>query len=292
MPVKKNKVFRRKVTTALRLPTTINSPPEELHEYCSLIYGRKQWGKSTFASQYPNAITFMFEPGRYGLNILQIPKRGERALDWETFREYIKLFCEEDKLQVAIVDTVDRCYDHCFNYICSDLGIKHPNALKKDGPAVWDRIKMEFEEVFLEIKAAGKVFVLTSHEKSREQSDRDGATWYQACPSCKPAAWGIAQGMCDFVFHCDFLGGDRIVTVRDLENTTLASCNPEIECFLDPRGEPLRRFKIPADKGAVYASVEAAFKNKANDYDYTPAKKTALKPKLGLKKKKKKILSK
>jgi hypothetical protein len=267
------KTIRSKVSTALSLPTETNTPPENLEDYCAMIYGRKQWGKSTLAAQYPGALNFMFEPGRYGLSILQVPNQGEPQLDWPTFREYIKLFCESSDYQIAVIDTVDRAYDRCFRYVCADLGIKHPDDRGRGGYAVWDVIKDEFESPFIEIKFVNKVFILTSHEKDREKGDRDGATWNQTIPSCKPAAWGVAQGMCDFVFHCDFIGGHRVITVRDLDNSSVASCNPEIECFLDPRGAPLRRFKIPNDRTKVFATVNSAFHNKLDDYDYSPPAK-------------------
>jgi hypothetical protein len=260
----------KKLSTALSLPTQLNEPPENLTDYCAMVYGRKQWGKTTLSSQYPNSYNFQFEPGRRGLRIFQVaPKSYSEAI------EYIGLFLDSE-YDYAIFDTVDRFYDMLLREECLELsnGDKdHPGKFGKEGYSIWDYVKNKFEQIFIDLRSADKKFILVSHDKKVEQKDRDGAEWSRIEPTCKPAAWKIAQSMCDFVFHCDFLGGDRIITVRDLDNSTLASCNPDIDCFLDPNGEPLRRFKIPNQKDGAFSALQAAFDNELFDYDYEPPKK-------------------
>jgi hypothetical protein len=242
-----------------------------------MIYGRKQWGKSTLASQYPNSIDFMFEPGRKGLPILQVPTR-EMSQEgfkwtWQAAQDYRDLFLEEKSLHCLILDTIDVLYDKCLTTTCLGLSDgKHDSPMKfgQEGPGVWGIIKANFEGFFHPIIGANKIFVVLSHDRKVEQKDRDGAVWSRIEPSCPPASWKIAQSMCDFVFHTEFVGGNRIINVRDLDNTTLASCNPEIDCFLDPDGKELRRFVVPNDKSKVYSALHDAFSNKLHDYDYTP----------------------
>mgnify|MGYP003390090546 CR=1 FL=1 len=260
----------RKVTTSLSLPTEPNAPPTGLTDYNIMVYGRKQWGKSTMASQFPGTINFQFEPGRRGLSIYQVaPKTiGEAA-------EYLNLFLESDLARV-VMDTVDRYYDMHLISKCKELsnGQKtHPSQFGNEGYAIWDVVKTSFEEIFETIIHAGKTFTLVSHDKKVQNKDRDGQEWTRIEPTCKPAAWKIGQSMCDFVFHVDFLSGDRIMSVRDLDNSTLASCNPEIDCFLDPEGNELRRFKVPNKKSEVYNTVLSAFNNEIFDADYSPPKK-------------------
>jgi hypothetical protein len=232
-----------------------------------MIYGRKQWGKSTLASQYPNSINMQFEPFRAGLRIRMVsPKNHEQAI------EYLSLIYDSDEIDFCIFDTIDRFYDNFLLYKCQEIsnGDKiHPSQFGNEGYSIWDIVKTEFEVFFETLREAGKKFVLISHDKERKLKDRDGQEWK------------IAQSMCDFVFHCDFLNGDRIITVRDLDNSTLSSCNPEIDCFLDPNGNPLRRFKIPNEHKKAYSTVLDAFHNKLQDYDFKPevklpTKKTAL----------------
>jgi hypothetical protein len=259
----------RKLSTSLSLPSALNVPPTDFTAYSAMIYGRKQWGKSTLASQYPNSINLQFEPGRRGLNIRMVsPKTHEQSL------EYLSLIYEDDDTDFCIFDTIDRFYDgHLLNK-CKELsnGEKtHPNQFGNEGYAIWDIVKNEFEAIFETLLDAGKKFILVSHDKKVTNKDRDGQEWIRWEPTCKPAAWKIAQSMCDFVFHVDFLNGDRIITVRDLDNSTLASCNPEIDCFLNVHdGYPLRRFRIPNDNKKAFSSVMDAFNNKLQDYDFQP----------------------
>jgi hypothetical protein len=263
--------FARKVTTSLSLPTEPNEPPTGLIDYCAMIYSRKQWGKSTLFSQYPRCINFQFEPGRSGLKIMQVaPKTYDQTVD------LLGKFIDSDRFDIVYMDTIDRFYDMLLREECLTLSqgkYDHPGKFGKEGYAIWDFVKNKFEEMFVAILDSGKKFLLSSHDKKVEQKDRDGAEWSRVEPTCKPAAWKIAQSMCDFVFHGDFLNGERILTVRDLDNTTLASCNPDIDCFLDPTGKPLRRFKIPNDKKKCFQGLLDAFENKVYDYDYQPPKK-------------------
>lgn len=260
----------KKLSTSLTLPSKPNEPPSDLDDYNSMIYGRKQWGKSTLASQYPDSYNFQFEPHRKGLNILQVAPRsvGEAV-------EYLGLFLDSDYDRVTI-DTVDRFYDMHLISKCMELsdGKKtHPGQFGNEGYAIWDEVKNSFEQFFIDILNANKTFTVISHDKKVSQKDRDGQEWVRIEPTCKPAAWKIAQSMCDFVFHVDFLNGYRVITVRDLDNSTMSSCNPAIDCFLDPDGNPIRRFRIPNDKDEAYNSLLAAFNNEVHDFDYVPPKK-------------------
>lgn len=267
--------FTRKVTTSLQLPTEPNSPPTGLDDYCAMIYSRKQWGKSTIFSQYPDCVTLQFEPARRGLKILQVaPKTYAQAVD------LIGQFIDSDRYSIVFIDTVDRFYDMLLKEECLSLSqgkSDHPGKFGKEGYAIWDFVKNKFEEMFVAILDSEKKFLLSSHDKKVEQKDRDGTEWSRIEPTCKPAAWKIAQSMCDFVFHGDFLNGERILTVRDLDNTTLASCNPDIDCFLDLDGQPLRRFRIPNEKEKSFQGLLDAFENKVRDYDYQPPKKALTK---------------
>lgn len=260
----------RKVTTALTLPSACNEPPEHLTDYNAFIYSRKQWGKSTLFTQYPNALHMQFEPGRRGLRVKSVwPKSYAEAI------EYTALFIDSD-FEFAFFDTADRFYDMLLREECLSISSgkwDHPGKFGKEGYSIWDFVKNKFEQVFVDIINSGKKFLLSSHDKRVEQKDRDGQEWVRTEPTCKPAAWKIAQSMCDFVFHGDFLNGDRILTIRDLDNTTLASCNPDIDCFLDQDGAPLRRFRVPNQKDAAFSTLEAAFNNQLRDYDYQPPKK-------------------
>lgn len=270
----------RKVTTSLSLPTNSNVPPTELTDYNQMIYGRKQWGKSTLFTQFPDSLHLQFEPGRRGISAKSVwPRSYSEAV------EYVGLFIDSD-YRAAIFDTIDRFYDMMLREECLVLsgGEKdHPGKFGKEGYQIWDYVKTKFEQIFIDIIDSGKQFLLISHDKKVEQKDRDGKEWVRVEPTCKPAAWKIAQSMCDFVYHGDFLDGSRIITVRDLDNTTLASCNPDIECYLDPEGKPLRRFQIPNVRDAAFTTLEEAFYNKHYDVDFTPPKKPLPKKAVALK---------
>ena len=115
-----------KTDDTVAFPTQENTPPDDLSDVISCLYGRKGIGKTSLAAQFPNSLTFMFERGRRNLPIMQIPKKGEIALDWDRFKDYTEMFLESDEYQTMVVDTVDKAYDKCLEYVCAKNGCTHP----------------------------------------------------------------------------------------------------------------------------------------------------------------------
>jgi len=262
---------RKKVTTSLSLPTRPNEVPDSLSAYHIMIFGRKGSGKTTLLANMPKALVFMFEFGRRNLAINQVPPNapeGEEQLrlTWPNFLEYRDLFIESDKYTTAVIDTHDRCYEACFKYVCSELGIKHPNDLEY-GKA-WDAIKTEFEASLLAmIEAPGKSVAFISHAKVREYKSFDGSTYERVEPTASPSSQGIINTTCDFIFMLDFVEGHRVLTIRDHSNMTLTACGVEGNVFLDPAGVPLNRIQLTDNPKEGWQTLVDAFDNKLWDFD-------------------------
>lgn len=267
---------RKKLSTSLSLPTEVNELSTDFASQCALWFGRKSWGKSTLLSQYPGLLLMMLEPGRRNLPIAQIPKPGEKIC-WELIVEYTGLFIESDYTVIGY-DTLDRLYAACLKFITSQMSggeFDDPQQCEDDRsvPGFYVGTQKVFEEFLENIQANGKNFILTSHDKkvvskhpiTLEKEERIE-------PSCSGSAWKIAQSMCDYVFHLEFVNKQRVVTVRDLDNIALAACGRN-DVFLDPDGKELSRFVIPNEASKVYETVLAAYNNELRDIAYeAPAK--------------------
>lgn len=267
---------RKKISTSLSLPTAVNTLSTDFADQCALYFGRKSWGKTTLISQYPDVLVMVLEPGRRNLEIMQLPKPGEKV-NWELVVEYTALFIDSDYRRIAF-DTLDRLYALCLKFITLQMSngqFDDPQRCENERsiPGFYVATQNVFEEFLEGIQAAGKNFILTSHDKkvvskhpiTLEKEERIE-------PSCSGSAWKIAQSMCDYVFHLEFLNKQRVVTVRDLDNIALAACGRN-DVFLDPDGKELSRFVVPNEAPKVFETVLAAYNNELRDVDYEPPAK-------------------
>lgn len=267
---------RRKLSTSLSIPETTNTPPADFPQQCSMFFGRKSWGKTTLVSQYPNAVVMLLEPGRRNLKIRQIPEEGVEHT-WDNLVEYVGLFMEHKDLEILAVDTADRFYAAALKHACLDLSGGSCDTPTKapldDRPSYYIYAQKLYEECLESIKAGGKSWVLTSHDTKRTTKHPiTGDKEERIEPTCAPSAWKIAQSMCDYVFHVEFVNRQRVLCIRDLDNISIASCGRE-DTFLDPDGTPLSRFAIPNDSTAAYKTLLAAYHNEVRDISYTPPRK-------------------
>lgn len=261
-----------KVATKLKLPTEYNEPPDDFLAYFCLIFGRKNIGKSTLGSSWPNSINFQLERGRKNLPILMVPRKGEKPLTLKTFGDYFKLFCESEH-EAAVIDTLDALYDMIYSGVLRRYGesITKPQDTR-DGPGVWNEIKYVLDDFISQAQDAGKTLIFISHERSREHNNADGTVLERIEPSCTGQAIAVVQRYCDYVFHYDWVTNDRVITVRSTDNIVWTSCGRN-ETFLDPDGEELKRIKIPNNPDLGFDTLERAFKGELRDYDWQPPKK-------------------
>ena len=259
--------------TKLVLPTEVNEPPVELTDSIITIYGRKGVGKTSLASSFPNALTFMFERTRRNLRILQV-----QIEEYTQFLEYLELFLQSDDHQVGVIDTVDQSYEYCMDYICSSKGINHPNEANDYGQT-WRQIKLEIREVFGRIQEAGKGLIFLSHEnpkplntisKKLQREDEEAHSMFERMqPSCSKGAFEVIEEICDYVFYYGFIEGKRAITVRSPSEVYWTSCGMSDQ-FLDPDGNPVNTFLVGDTPEEAYKTLLDAHGNKVRDIRYEP----------------------
>lgn len=279
----------------LALPTSPTAPLDYLWQQPICIYGRKGIGKTTAASvaidsllpEGQHVINFRFERARQNLPILQFPSRKDKVkrLTWPLFIDCLEQFVEDDMYQVACIDSLDKCYDECFEYVCGLHDCTHPSEKKRDAPAVWDAIKIEFESTLMTVLDYQKSFIFLSHEKTRIEELADGGEYERFDLSCKPAAAKIVKDICEFVIHYGYTDtrtgeGDRsaarVFTVRNKDNSVECACGRD-DVFCQPDGKPLFRIPVPSVRAegltigqTVGQVLQQAYDNELWDYDYDP----------------------
>jgi len=210
MPVKDVRRKAEPVSSGLPgLPTERKKPETDPLRYTLLLYGREKIGKTTWLASFPGAIFFSTEPGTKGLPIFEYNSDDGGCRSWEILRHGVKLL-EQDtsKFKTVVIDTADRAYELCMDYVCKSLGIPHPGediGGKKDYGRSWKEIKKEFTSVLHRILQTGRGLVLTSHAKEETFRSRSGEEFTRIHPSMPGQARSVVESLVDLFFYCEYM---------------------------------------------------------------------------------------
>lgn len=138
-----------------------------------LVYSQPKAGKTTFASQFPNALLLAFE---HGYNALA----GVKAQDitsWSDFKKVVqqlKLPKAREMYDTIIIDTVSIATDLCEKYVLAQNDISALGDMPYGQG--WSIYKKEFDTPFREISQLGYGIVFIAHAKERatDLKDKDG----------------------------------------------------------------------------------------------------------------------
>lgn len=146
----------------MALPTQKSEKVIDLAKQVILLYGRAKIGKSTFASNFPNALFIATEPG---LNQLEVFKVSVNS--WETFLEACKEVAKGDhKFQTVVIDTIDNLVTFCSDYICRLHSINHPADLPHGKG--WSFITVELQRTLAKLSMLPYGLVFISHCDTEE----------------------------------------------------------------------------------------------------------------------------
>lgn len=205
--------------TDLALPTAKKVPNFNLNEYTLLVYGREKIGKSTLFASFPDSIFFATEPGTKGLEIFELNAEHGGCKDWKIFRQGIKLLESTDKFANVIIDTVDRAYDMCMDYVCAKLGIDYPGVDatgKNDYGKSWRAVRDEFTDGIHRILQTGRGLCFTSHSKEETVRTRSGMEYTRIYPTISNQGRKVVEALVDMFFYCEYIRDSRGETRRVL----------------------------------------------------------------------------
>ncbi len=271
MPVKKVqtpvKTIARKVSPAMRanefagltLPDEPKEADTDLGHYTLLLYGREKIGKTTILSSYPEAIFFATEPGTKGLRIFEFNSNDGGVRNWDIFRKGVDLLiANPGKFKTVVIDTVDRAYDMCLDWVCANKGIEYPgtdSAGSEDYGKSWRAVKMEFLEQMHRISQSGRGICLTSHSKEQEIKTRSGDKYTRIFPTMSNQARAVVEAMVDLFFYAEYIRGADGSTQRIL------ICQGDETIWAGARETVAAKFPqfLPMDKDDGYAVIRSAF---------------------------------
>lgn len=186
----------------MEIPTNKTPTNTKLGNQVIAVYGQAKIGKSTFASQFPNALFAATEPGLNFLEVYQVTINT-----WGDFRDLCNALAKDPKhVETLVIDTVDLLYAHCEAHVCADNKVTHPS--QGNHGLVWSKLKTEFNRVLTKLTmlrtASGEPMglVMISHDRVVEEDTRTGVKRYSA-PDLSNSPRTIVEAKADLLLFAD-----------------------------------------------------------------------------------------
>lgn len=111
---------------------------------CIILYGPPKVGKTQTAASFPTPFFICTEPGHRYLEAKKL--RLMPQLGWSKFKKWLESEAiERMKPKTVVIDTVVPLYQMCFDYVCKQERISHPEDTKHGKG--WAAIRREFFSV-------------------------------------------------------------------------------------------------------------------------------------------------
>lgn len=138
-----------------------------------VVYGPEGIGKSTFASQFPDALFIDTEGSTKKLNV----RRFEKPSSWEMLKSQVEYVRSTKPCKTLIIDTIDWAEQLCIDCVCAAHGKKGIEDFGYGNGYVYEKEEFgKFLNLLEDVINAGINVVLTAHAILRkfEQPDEMG----------------------------------------------------------------------------------------------------------------------
>lgn len=230
-------------------------PKQKLEEYFVLVFGEPNVGKTSFANQFPNSLFALFEGGTSGLltNEVDCVKEGRKRgkSPWTILKELKRDFLlGEHDYQTLIIDTEDRAYEDCLNYICKKRGIDHPS--EEGYGQGWNALNKEFQTLHRDLEMSPYGLVAISHADFKEVENIRGQKRDKIIPSVGGSSgqWLVDEADIIILYDKDE-DGNRIMRVessKDYDAKQRITFPENIISAGDSAEEAFNNFKEAFDK--------------------------------------------
>ena len=232
-----------------QMPTKKTTPMEKLRDYPILIYGRERVGKTTLCAQFEDPWFLFFEPGGKALSLY-----ATTIKNWKQFKELLVELETKKEYKTIVIDTIDKCYDMCFHYVCKREGVKHPSDLKWGKG--WAAIEQEFEDSMFRILRTGRGLLLTSHSEDKDIIDSVGDTRNMTAPTAgKPVLRFIRRYIDLILYYYYAKDGGRWIRVQGNSDVVAGS-------RIDGHFLGITKFNAGRSPEEAYRNLVKAFENK------------------------------
>lgn len=178
----------------MKLPTEKTPPKNDLENYIIMIYGAPKVGKTTFASQFDNALFLATEAGLNALDAYEAPIQN-----WQDFLDSCAEIAKgQHKFKTIVIDTVDNLIKFCSDFVCKKHNITHESEL--DYGKGYALVKAEFLRAVTKLSLLPYGLIFISHEKMEEIKTRT-QTFNKALPTIPNSYRQLVLGIADIILY-------------------------------------------------------------------------------------------
>lgn len=180
------------------LPREKTKPENDLSKLITLVYGPPKIGKTTFCAGGEKTLFLSTEPGTVGLSVYSI-----EIGTWEEFVESCKaLLSDGSQFDTVIIDTFDRLYEICADYVCIQSKVKELGDLPYG--AGFQKVKTMIINVLKKMKSFPQAVILTSHAREYEIKTRGRITYHKFSPAIPQSIHGPVFAFVDLLLYVQF----------------------------------------------------------------------------------------
>lgn len=246
-------------TLSVDLPTKPSELSNNLEDYSILVHGDKKIGKTALFAQEQMPLFLEFDPMQRAKSIYQVT-----IPTWEHCVAYIKKV-ESDarrgrlKFKTVVFDGVDVMYQQCFQWVCDQLGIKHPHE-ENDFGFSWGEVRKEFQMAIkyaLSIEDVACRFIC--HSSWKEIRTRLGGKTDKLVPLLTGQAEECLVGDVDIWAAYTYDDGDRVLVIEGDEST--GAGHRVDHRFKTVDGRSVQEIYMGTSAKEAYTNLRRAFNN-------------------------------
>lgn len=245
----------------IQLPSQKSKPMNKMSDFSILLYGYEKIGKTSLASQFPDALFLMCEPGGKSLEIYQVEIKN-----WIDIKDVCTLLDKsKGKYKNIVIDTVDIAFNMCQDYVCKKLAIQHPS--EEDFGKAWTMIRDEFIRVMSHVQKLGLGVIFISHAEEKEIKRRGGESTDRVQPTLAKQGRKVLEPMVDLWACYTYTDkGERELIIRGDSNVAAG-------CRIRDHFTGISRIPMGRSEKDAYELLIKAFNNQNINTTPVPVKK-------------------
>jgi hypothetical protein len=172
----------------------------------------------------------------------------------------MKLLVKDKEFSNVSIDTADKAFDACQQYVCRLGGVTHPSE-SDDFGKTWNDLFLQFDRTVDRLLKTGKGVFFISHAREHKIKHRKGEDYDRIVPSMPNQARKVIEPLVDiWAYYCYGSNGERRLQIQG--DDVVAAGHRLEERFIDSdTGEPLKFIPMGSSSKESYENFQAAFNN-------------------------------